>query len=124
MSRKLEQNILPHDGRQVHAVVNDGHVILPSKGQMASPVGKFDVMLEGLQAADALAFQHQVQVAPHQQAILQPLDLQFVLQRVAEPDHLVARVNIQLGDGQTPFQAKVTRLQLAQIDNQRHITPR
>ena len=75
MSRKLKQNILPHVRRQVHAIVGYLDAILALQGQMASPVAEFEVMLEGFEAADALALQNQVQAALHEHVIFQLLDL-------------------------------------------------
>ena len=124
MPWKLEQNIFPHKGRQVHAVVNHGHAILTVKRQMARPVGNFDAMLKGFQAADTPAFQNQVQMTLHEQAIFQFLNLQIMLERVADPNDLVKRVNVQLPDGQAACQTDVVRLQMAQIYGQRHNTRR
>ena len=53
---------------------------------------QIEAILEGLKASDALAFQNQTQTALHEQAVFQLLDLQIMLQRVADLDDLVVRV--------------------------------
>src|ERR1035441_7407380 len=69
MPWKLEQNILPHIRRQVHTIVNRNHAIFPLQGQMTSPTVEFKTILEGLEAADALAIQVQKQSALHEQPV-------------------------------------------------------
>jgi hypothetical protein len=76
--------------------------------------------LERLEAPDALAFQDQMQTALDEQAIFQLLDLQLVLQGVADLDDLIVRINVQLLDRQAALQTNVLRFQKAQIYGQRH----
>ena len=90
---------------------------------MAGPVFQFEVILERLEAADALAFKDQMQTALHEQGVFQFLNLQIMVQRVADLNDLVVRVNLQILDGQAAFQMDVVRLQVAQIYGQRHSTP-
>jgi hypothetical protein len=120
MSRKLEENIFPNIRRQVHAVVNHDGAILAVQGQVAGPVFQRQVILERLEAPDALAFQDQMQTALDEQAIFQLLDLQLVLQGVADLDDLIVRINVQLLDRQAALQTNVLRFQKAQIYGQRH----
>ena len=115
MSRKLQQNIFPHIRRQVYAVVNHIDGILPLQRKVAGPVVQFELILERFEATDALAIQDQMQTALHQQAVLQLLDLQFMLQRMTDLNDLVVRVNIQLRNRQAAFQMKVMRFQMAKI---------
>ncbi len=93
------------------------------QGQVASPMFQFQVILKGLKAADTLAFEDQMQMALEEQAVFEFLDFQIMLQRVADLNHLVARVNFQLIGGQAAFQTDVMRLQMAQIYGQRHKAP-
>ena len=59
MPRKLKENIFPDIRRQVHAIVNWNHAILPFQWQVAGPAVEFEAVLEGFEAADTLAFQVQ-----------------------------------------------------------------
>ena len=43
MLRKLKQNIFPHIGRQVHAIVHHRHLFLAFQGQMAGPIVQFQL---------------------------------------------------------------------------------
>ena len=123
MSWKLEQNIFPDVRRQVHAVVDHINLILTLKRQMTGPVGEFHGTLERLQATHTLTLEDQEQTTLHQQTVLQLLDLQIMLKRMADADDLVARVNVQLLNGQIAFQSEIPCLQMAQIYGQRHTTP-
>jgi hypothetical protein len=64
-----------------------------------------------------------MKTALHEQAVFELLDLQLVLQGVADLDNFIARVNVQLLDRQATLQTDVVRLQMAQIYGQRHRTP-
>jgi len=64
---------------------------------------QIEVILERLEAADTLAFEDQMQAALHEQAVFQLLDLQIIIQRAVDLNDLVARVNLQLIDGQAAF---------------------
>jgi hypothetical protein len=75
MLRKLEQNIFPYPGRQVHAIVNDRDRFLTLKGQMIRPRIQLEPIIEVLQAPYTLAPQSQAQTALHKQASLELLDL-------------------------------------------------
>ena len=77
-------------------------------------------MLEGLEAADALAFQAQMQMALHEQAVFELLHLQIMLQRLGDLNDLIARVDLQFGRGQFALQPHIVRFQMAHIYNQRH----
>jgi hypothetical protein len=123
MSRKLEENIFPHIRRQVYAVVYHDGAILAVQRQVTGPVVQSQVILERLETPNALAFQDQMQMALDEQAVFQHLDLQLVLQRAADLNDLIVRINIQLLDRQAALQIDVMRLQMAQIYGQRHKTP-
>jgi hypothetical protein len=89
---------------------------------MAGPVFQFEVILERLEAADALTFQDQMQTALHEQGVFQLLNLQIMLQRVAHLNDLIVRVNLQLLDGQAALQTDIVRLQVAHVYGQWHRT--
>jgi hypothetical protein len=90
---------------------------------MAGPVLQYKLMLAGFKATDAQAVEDQMQTALQEQAILQLLDLQIVLQGVADLDDLVMWINVQVLDGQAPLESDIMRLQMAQIHYQRHNPP-
>ena len=66
-------------------------------------------MLEGFEAADALAIEDQLQMPLYQQPIFQLLHLQIVLQRPGDLDDLVPGVNVQLRHGQFSSQMHAVR---------------
>jgi hypothetical protein len=110
-------------GSQVHAVANYGDRILALERQMSGPLLQFKPILKRLEAADTLAFEGQGQTTLDQQPPFELLDFQIILKGLAQPDHLIAGVDVQLFDGQFALEAEVVRLQMAQIDEQRHKNP-
>jgi len=63
-----------------------------------------------------------LQPALNQKAVLKLLDLQIVTQRLLGPDHFIASVQVEFGHGQFAIQADIVRLEMAQVDWQRHIS--
>ena len=122
MLRKLQENIFPHIRRQVHAIVHHGGAFLALQRQVAGPVVQRQVLLERLEAADALAFQVQMQTALHQQAVVQLLDLQIVLQGRRTWITSSCGSMSSSSSGKLPSRRDIVRLQMAQIDGQRHRT--
>jgi hypothetical protein len=120
MLRKLEQNIFPKAWRQVDAVANNAGRIFALEGQMGGPFVKGKDESERLEAADTIALQGQLQLALNQQSAFELLDLQLVLERLAEPDHFIPRIDVEFRNRQLAFQANRVRFQMAQIDEQWH----
>jgi hypothetical protein len=118
--RKLEQNIFPKAWRQVHAIADHADRILTLEGQMGGPVVKGEAELERLEAPDTIALQDQPQVALNQESAFEFLDLKLVLERPAQPDHFIPRVDVKFRNRQLAFQANRVSFQMAQIDKQRH----
>ena len=84
MPRKLQENIFPHIGRQVHAIIDHGHALLALQRQMAGPRVQFQVIWKGLRHRTHWHSSFNRRRALHQQAFSDFLHFQVVMQRVRQ----------------------------------------
>jgi hypothetical protein len=103
MLRKLEQNIFPDCGRQVHAIVDYWNSFFTLQRQMSRPWRQFQFVCEPLQTTYALTIKSEAQTSAHQEAVVESLNFQVVIQRLAKPDYVVVRLDIEFGDSDLPL---------------------
>ncbi|HEX3720326.1 MAG TPA: hypothetical protein VH595_20430 [Verrucomicrobiae bacterium] len=87
---------------------------------MGCPRVQQDDVLEGFQAAGALAIQRERQIALDQDVVADLLDVQIKEERVAGMGQFIEITEFKLGGGQFAFEVNVLFFQMAEIDLYRH----
>ena len=116
MLRKRQQNIFADKRRQVHAVIDDWGGFVALERDMGDPIGEADGGLEGFEAADALAVKDDLEFASDEQAALEELDFEMVLEGLARLDQLVERLQLEFLRSDLPFEGEVLVLEMTQVN--------
>jgi hypothetical protein len=107
MLRKLEQNIFPEVGRQVHAIIVYRGGILPFEGEVDRPILEGERERELLQAADALAIQVQIKSSLNENPALEFLGHEVIFKGLGDLDHPVMGLDVQLAGGHFPLKMDI-----------------
>jgi hypothetical protein len=118
MLRKGEDNIFANIGSQVHAIVDNRHLILAFEGQVAGPMVQLQPVFVGLEAAGALALQREAQTALHEHCLFEPLSLNIVGQGAMDVNELVQGVHVEIRNREFALEMQVLFFQMTKIEKQ------
>jgi hypothetical protein len=122
MLRILKENILAEEWRQVCQIVFYRYRLRAIQGEMGSPGVQNNGVVEGLEAAGALAVHDHFEAALDQDRLADPFGPQIVAQRLARMDQFVAPLQFQVRDRQIAPQKGLLFLKMADVERQRHKT--
>src|SRR5580765_1146603 len=120
MLRKLKESIFPQKRRQVHVIARNARRFLTRERDEARVFGQFQFVFKGFQTSHALAIERQLHPSAHQEALVELLHFQSVMQRLVGADHVIVQIKVQFRRRKLAFKREIPVFQMTQVDSERH----